>query len=67
MNKVIPAGGPASASVPEHVQATAAASAKEAATDVSTYCPVCSRRLESRKCKLICTGCGYYMSCSDYY
>lgn len=31
------------------------------------YCPVCSKRLESRKCKLICEACGYYMSCSDFY
>ena len=31
------------------------------------YCPVCAQRLESRKCKLICEGCGYYMSCSDFY
>ena len=31
------------------------------------YCPVCSKRLESRRCKLICEGCGYYMSCSDFY
>ena len=32
----------------------------------SIYCPVCSQRLEGRKCKLICPVCGYYMSCSDY-
>jgi methionyl-tRNA synthetase len=31
------------------------------------YCPVCSSRLTSRKCKLICEKCGYYMSCADYY
>ncbi len=31
------------------------------------YCPVCSTRLASRKCKLICEKCGYYMSCADYY
>jgi hypothetical protein len=31
------------------------------------YCPVCSRRLIARKCKLICDACGYYMSCADYY
>jgi hypothetical protein len=31
------------------------------------YCPVCSQRLESRRCKLICQVCGYYMSCADYY
>jgi len=31
------------------------------------YCPRCSARLASRSCKLICPGCGYYMSCSDFY
>ena len=31
------------------------------------YCPVCSTRLTSRKCKLLCEKCGYYMSCADYY
>lgn len=35
--------------------------------DASRYCPVCSRRLESSRCKLVCRGCGYYMSCADYY
>jgi|ERR1700730_12430543 len=35
--------------------------------DASRYCPICSRRLESRRCKLICPVCGYYMSCADYY
>ena len=35
--------------------------------DPSRYCPVCSQQLESRRCKLICSVCGYYMSCSDYY
>ncbi|HXM97811.1 MAG TPA: hypothetical protein VN982_04995 [Candidatus Dormibacteraeota bacterium] len=35
--------------------------------DVSRYCPVCSQRLESRRCKLVCGVCGYYMSCADYY
>lgn len=31
------------------------------------YCPVCSVRLTSLKCKLVCPQCGYYMSCADYY
>ena len=34
--------------------------------DASRYCPLCSQRLESRRCKLICNRCGYYMSCADY-
>jgi hypothetical protein len=38
-----------------------------AGEDPSRYCPVCSQRLESRRCKLICPVCGYYMSCADYY
>ena len=35
--------------------------------DASRYCPVCSQRLDSRRCKLVCNACGYYMSCADYY
>jgi hypothetical protein len=35
--------------------------------DASRYCPICSQRLESRRCKLICGACGYYMSCADFY
>lgn len=35
--------------------------------NASVYCPVCYRRLEQHRCKLICHACGYYMSCSDYY
>jgi hypothetical protein len=31
------------------------------------HCPVCNQRLISRRCKLICERCGYYMSCADYY
>jgi hypothetical protein len=31
------------------------------------YCPVCSERLAQSRCKLVCTKCGYFMSCADYY
>ncbi len=30
------------------------------------WCPRCSHELENRKCKLICTRCHYFMSCSDF-
>ena len=36
-------------------------------SEAMLYCPVCSMKLESRKCKLFCSQCGYYMSCADYY
>jgi len=30
-------------------------------------CLNCGSAMEERKCKLICRGCGYFLSCSDYY
>lgn len=29
-------------------------------------CANCGASMDERKCKLIC-GCGYFLSCSDYY
>ena len=42
-------------------------SEKASAEEAMLYCPICSTRLDSRRCKLFCTQCGYYMSCADYY
>jgi len=56
------APGASSQTVPNAERSVAAAQ-----EDASRYCPVCSQRLESRRCKLICVVCGYYMSCADYY
>ncbi|NBW92947.1 MAG: hypothetical protein EBR20_01010 [Bacteroidetes bacterium] len=30
------------------------------------WCPRCSNRLESVKCKYVCRRCGYFMSCADF-
>ncbi len=31
------------------------------------YCPTCSSRLQDSRCKLICSTCGYFLSCADFY
>ena len=59
-------GGSAGPQVEPNAQAQGNA-VLDAYEDASRYCPVCSQRLESRRCKLICAVCGYYMSCADYY
>ena len=30
------------------------------------FCPVCSSKLQSRRCKMVCPLCAYFMSCSEF-
>ena len=46
---------------------TAQPAARRQEDEPMLYCPVCSKRLTERKCKLFCEQCGYYLSCADYY
>ena len=39
---------------------------RRAVEHAMNFCPVCSERLEPKRCKLVCRKCGYYLSCSDY-
>src|SRR3984893_14668036 len=52
---------------PDHAMHSSNAPTSAPYEHASHFCPVCSQRLESRRCKLICVVCGYYMSCADYY
>ena len=49
-------------------EATPAELAVDAERTMRT-CPVCGEALAERKCKLFCPrpGCGYFLSCSDFY
>jgi len=42
------------------------AEAQNASEFPNQFCPVCSSRLDSHRCKMVCRRCGYFMSCSEF-
>lgn len=42
------------------------AGARERVTAIQV-CPNCSQKLQENHCKLVCTFCGYFLSCADFY
>ena len=53
--------------MPEPLQQPAPDSEPGSTEEPMLYCPRCNNTLSQHKCKLVCTRCGYYMSCADYY
>lgn len=51
----------------EQPETAAGEDQKELTTPAMLFCPRCDSALLNRRCKLLCSRCGYYMSCADYY
>jgi ribosomal protein S27AE len=51
---------------PPHSADSESVDSRNAPEFPNQFCPVCSSRLQSHRCKMVCRRCGYFMSCSEF-
>jgi NADH pyrophosphatase NudC (nudix superfamily) len=51
---------------PQTAEGVCALGAAETTGEYWRWCPRCGHELHNEKCKLRCSRCQYFMSCSDF-